>query len=338
VVCCIAPCAATLGAVGLLHRLCTAMNGAASFAFGYFAAPAVVAMVIAYGGALVAVALLRGRMRATAILALFAVALGAAIVKGTRDVDAPVMTLLDVGQGDAILLRAPGHAVLVDTGPESAQLLPMLADRGVRAIDAVVLTHVHPDHCGNLPLVIAQRRIGSVWISPRRFRGDCAQRVLEACAAREVPIHLIRDGDAAAFGTFAIEALVADRTFKRSPENNASVVLRVRAGRWTALLTGDVERDAESLLAERDVRADILKVAHHGSRTSTTAAMLAAVRPRLALVSCGRHNMFGHPHADTLRVLGEAGVRVWRTDRSGAVEIGLGDAHLLVHPEFDTPR
>jgi competence protein ComEC len=272
------------------------------------------------------------------MMTLFAVPLGGAVIRGTRDVGAPAMTMLDVGQGDAILLRAPGHAVLVDTGPEGAQLLPMLADRGVRALDAVVLTHVHPDHCGNLPLVIAQRNVGSVWISPRRFRGDCAQRVLDACAAREVPIHLIRDGDSATFGMFAMKALLADRTFKRSPENNASVVLRVRAGRWTALLTGDVERDAEAALAGRDVAADILKVAHHGSRTSTTAAMLAAVHPRLALVSCGRHNMFGHPHADTLRALSQAGVRVWRTDRSGAVEIALGDVHLLVRPEFDTPR
>ena len=119
---------------------------------------------------------------------------------------------------------------------------------------------------------------------------------------------------------------------------NASTVLRVRAGRWTAMLTGDVERDAESMLARRDVAADILKVAHHGSRTSTSPAMLAAVHPRLALISCGRHNMFGHPHAATLESLRLAAVRAWRTDLSGCVEVDLGGAHLLVQPEFDTPR
>src|SRR5207247_1275545 len=189
-----------------------------------------------------------------------------------------------------------------------------------------------------LRLVVVQRGVGSGWVSPRRFRGDCAQEVLAACAAREVPIHLVRDDDEAAFGSLAIRALAPGRTFKRSPENNASVVLRARAGRWTALLTGDVERDAEGVLAEREVGADILKVAHHGSHTSTSPPMLEAVHPRLALISCGRHNMFGHPHADTLRALRAAAVRSWRTDLGGAIDVELGGAHLFVHPEFDTPR
>ena len=336
--CCIVPSAALLAVVGFLHRFCTAINGAASFAFGYFAAPPVVAMIVAYGGGLLTIALLRGRARAAVMGALLTVPLAGAVVRGTRDVGAPQMTLLDVGQGDAILLRAPGRAVLVDAGPAQAPLLPMLADRGVRRFDAVVLTHVHPDHCGGLPAVIAERRVGSVWISPRRFRGDCAQAVLEACGAAEVPIHLVRDGDTASFGPLFLQTLVSGRTFKRAAENNASVVLRMRIGRWTALLTGDIERDAEDSLDGRDIAAGILKVAHHGSRTSTSARFLAAVHPSIALISCGRRNAFGHPHAEVLQTLRAAGVRTWRTDRSGSIDVGLGGAHLFVHPEVDTPR
>lgn len=337
VACCALPCAALLRAIGAMHALCGWINGLASFAFGYFAAPPAWSMIVAYGGALAAIAFVRGRWRAAALFALFAIPLAAAAMRGTRDIGKPRLTILDVGQGDAILLRAPGHAVLVDAGPEGAPLLPMLADRGVRRLDAVVLTHAHPDHCGSLPQVLLQREVGGVWLSPRRFRGPCAQSVLEACAARGVPIHLVRDGDTAEFGELHIRALVVTRFFKRSPENNASVVLHVRAGRWRALLTGDVERDAELYLADEDVRADILKVAHHGSRTSTTPPLLAAVRPRLALISCGRRNTFGHPHPAVLEALREAAIRIWRTDRSGSVDVDLG-AHLVVSPEVDTPR
>ena len=104
------------------------------------------------------------------------------------------------------------------------------------------------------------------------------------------------------------------------------------------LLTGDIEREAEEELAERDISADILKVAHHGSRTSTSPALLDAVHPRLALISCGRHNMFGHPHASTLQTLRSRSVRTWRTDLGGSIDVDLGGAHLFVHTEVDTPR
>jgi competence protein ComEC len=253
--------------------------------------------------------------------------------------------MLDVGQGDALLLRSPKHVVLIDAGGRlgdshfgERELLPMLVDRGVRHIDVAVLTHVHPDHCGGLPAVLENLDVGSVWISPRRFRGDCAQRVLEACSARAIPIHLVRDGEVSTIGALSLRVFVADRTFKHSPENNSSIVLRARIGKWAALLTGDVERDAEELLASRDVRADVLKVGHHGSKTSSTPALLDAVRPRIALISCGLHNNFGHPHVNVVESLRRRGVHIWRTDRNGTIDVDFFPAHLFVHEQFDTPR
>src|SRR5207253_7580934 len=155
-------------------------------------------------------------------------------------------------------------------------------------------------------------RVGELWLSPRRFRGDCAQRMLDAAAEARTPIHLVRDGDTRTLAAMRIRTLLADRTMRRAAENNSSVVTRVQLERTRVLLTGDIEREAEWELADRDVRADVLKVAHHGSRSSSTAAFLAAVAPRIALISCGRRNFFGHPHAEVLRTLAARRIHVFR--------------------------
>ncbi len=342
---CVFPCTPLLDVVGSLHKVCTLVNAAAASMWGFFAAPPLAAVVSGYMLAMLAIALLRGRVRATAIFAALSIPLIAALIVGRSDVATPRLTMLDVGQGDALLLRSPKHVVLVDAGGRlgdahfgETELLPMLVDRGVRHIDVAVLTHVHPDHCGGLPAVLDNLDVGSLWISPRRFRGDCAQRLLEACAARAIPIHLVRDGDVLTVGAMSLRAFVADRTFKHSPENNSSVVLRAGIGRWTSLLTGDVERDEEEMLAERDIRADVLKVGHHGSRTSSTPALLDAVHPRIALISCGLHNTFGHPHASVVESLRSRGIHTWRTDRNGTIDVDFLPAHIVVHQQFDTPR
>jgi DNA internalization-related competence protein ComEC/Rec2 len=342
---CIVPCEALFAVLGALHALCTFVNGVAAPLWGFFAAPPLASIISGYALAMLSIALLRGRLRAVAILAAMLIPIIAAIVVGRSDVTTPRLTILDVGQGDALLLRSPKHVVLIDAGGRladahfgEAELLPMLVDRGVRRIDVAVLTHVHPDHCGGLPAVLLNLDVGSVWISPRRFRGDCAQRVIEACSTRAIPIHLVRDGDSRVVGAMSLLAFVADRTFKHSAENNSSVVLRAGIGRWRVLLTGDVERDAEELLAGRDVRADVLKIAHHGSRTSTTPLLLDAVRPRIALISCGLRNSFGHPHPTVVEALRNRGVRTWRTDRNGTIDLDFLPGHILVHGQFDTPR
>lgn len=342
---CAVPCAMLFGVIGALHKVCTFVNGAASPMWGYFAAPPLLAIVCGYTLAMLSIAFLRGRIRALAIFAAMLIPLTAALIVGRADVTNPRLTMLDVGQGDSLLLRSPRHVVLIDAGGRlgdahfgEQQLLPMLVDRGVRRIDVAVLTHVHPDHCGGLPAVLENIDVGSVWISPRRFRGDCAQRVLDTCSRRSIPIHLVRDGDVRDVGGMSLQAFVAGHTFKHSPENNSSVVLRVVIGRRTALLTGDIERDAEESLADQEIRADVLKVGHHGSKTSSTPLLLDAVHPRIALISCGLHNLFGHPHPSVLGSLRSRGIHSWRTDRNGTIDVDFLPAQLVVRQQFDTPR
>jgi competence protein ComEC len=103
------------------------------------------------------------------------------------------------------------------------------------------------------------------------------------------------------------------------------------------LLTGDIERESERDLARRIEHADVLKVAHHGSRSSSTPAFLHAVSPRIAMISCGRRNLFGHPHAETIESLQKSQIRIYRTDRNGSVDLNVDGHHLFVRREIDTP-
>lgn len=336
---CAFPCSALLSVIAFLNALCGAANALASHGSGFFAAPPLGAMIAGFALALVALAVLQARTCAIAILIALSIPSIAAIARDhtNRVVATPRVIMLDVGQGDSILVRDAEHSLLVDGGVSEANVVTQLVDRGVRHLDVVVLTHAHPDHCGGLPAVVEKLDVGEVWISPRRFRGDCATRLLDACAARQTPIGLLRERTSRVAGNIIITPLLATRTFKRAPENNASVVLRLRIGKRRVLLTGDIEREAESELSESDLQSDVLKVAHHGSRTSSTAALLDAVRPRIALISCGRHNLFGHPHPSVVDALRERGIRIARTDVDGAIEVVFDAARITVRSEIDTP-
>lgn len=342
---CAIPCAASFRCVGMLHALCGMLNQLASPLSGFFSAPAAAALIASGIVALVVIAATRGVLRSAALLTLCAVPILSAVRVASQDVVVPRLTVLDVGQGDALLLRTPGHAVLIDSGGRvgddrfgESTLLPLLLDRGVRRLDAAILTHAHPDHCGGMPAVLGALPVRALWLSPQRFRGPCAQELLEAGSRHATPLRLVRGEEVRWIGGLRLILRVAARRFKRSPENNGSVVTEVGMGARSLLLTGDIEADAEESLAPRLRPAAILKVAHHGSRTSSTPEFLDAVRPSIALISCGQGNLFGHPHASVLDTLSRRGIRVWRTDRNGSIDVEVSGAHIFVHPEIDTPR
>ena len=320
--------------LGALHRACGFLNGFGLS--GFYAAPPVAFLICAAFAALLALALLRGKARAVAIACVLLVPSTAAIVRSRsqRSVEFPRVTFFDVGQGDAAALRSGDKTMVIDGGRDG-RLLPLLADRGIRRIDEVVLTHAHPDHCGALPQLVEQFDVGRVWITPRQFTGDCADRLLAACTRSGTPLHFVRDGTTLTLGAFHLTALLADTTFRRAPENNASVVLRAETAGRRFLLTGDIEKEAELVLAlaDRDLRADVLKVAHHGSRGSTSERMLDAITPRLAIISCGRRNLFGHPHPSVIERLAERRIRIWRTDRDGTVTVEVREGRLLAGTE-----
>ncbi|HEY5095073.1 MAG TPA: DNA internalization-related competence protein ComEC/Rec2 [Candidatus Eremiobacteraceae bacterium] len=258
---------------------------------------------------------------------------------------------IDVGQADCLLLRAPGmHAMLVDGGGKlerggaagrvvaqpigdviaSRTVMPFLLRHWVLHLDAVVLTHPHGDHAGGLPVILAHERVDSIYDSAQLYGGPAYRRALDVVRARHIPYRIARRGEAFDLGPAARVSILAPEmpliTGSASDINNNSVVLRVEFGRVAMLLTGDAQSEAEARLLSHGIaglRAEVLKVGHHGSAYSSTPAFLAAVHPKIAIISCGLHNVFGHPSPRTLEALRAVGAAVYRTDLDGGIAVDL---------------
>lgn len=242
---------------------------------------------------------------------------------------------LDVGQGDAILLRWQRRAILVDGGGpfdvEAAdfgrtRLLPKLLDRGLTRLDGVLATHPHPDHVLGLIAVLEEIPVRSVWLSAGEDEGDLFGRLKAAATKAGVPVSPLSTGSVIRWSDASLLVLHSGGLRRKvDAVNNQSVVAVFERGGRRALLTGDAGALTERALADRGnlPPADLLKVGHHGSRTSTTSLLLAAVRPRIALISCGRENRFGHPASSTLLTLRGFGVPALRTDLLSDVRVEL---------------
>jgi competence protein ComEC len=198
---------------------------------------------------------------------------------------------------------------------------PYLWSEGVRTIDRLLLTHAHPDHVGGAPFLLAAFRPGEVWegIAPRR--DPSYGRLAKSLELGGVSRRAVARGMRLEWDGVALDVL-GPRPAGPPPlktRNDDSMVLAVRFGDVCVLLAGDIEATAESVLAPPP--CDILKVPHHGSRTSTSASLLDAARPRLAVVSVGARNTFSHPHPDVLGRLRARGVLLFRTDRDGTIRV-----------------
>jgi competence protein ComEC len=258
--------------------------------------------------------------------------------RGGRSAGMLRVTALDVGQGDANLVELPdGAAWLVDAGgmvgnpvdTGATVVLPVLRQKRRTRLDVMVLTHPHPDHFGGLPAVLREIDVGELWDSGQgeaEGAGPTYASLLALARARHVPVRRPAElcGHPRRHGAATIELLAPCPGFVSGRgANDNSLVLRVTLGERSALLTGDAETLEEHDLVARygtGLRADYLKVGHHGSRTSTSDALLAAVAPTWATMSSGVRNRFGHPHAPTVERLLEHGVTAFRLDRSGSFE------------------
>jgi competence protein ComEC len=253
------------------------------------------------------------------------------------------MTMLDVGQGECIFLHtATGKNILIDGGSTSVsnvgqyRILPFLKSQAIRTVDYVIVTHGDEDHVSGLEEILSKEDGG---IAVRYLiLPDVADKEQEEYAAlaelagkNHIPVGYISDGWRLAEGEMTISCLNPVSGFSSDSANAESVTLSLLYRGLSCLLTGDLEKEGEDHVEEllRTSRKNygapeeytILKVAHHGSKNSTSREFLEQVSPRFALISCGKNNRYGHPHGDLLERLQETDTQVMRTDEMGAVQI-----------------
>jgi competence protein ComEC len=273
-----------------------------------------------------------------------------------------VVTAIDVGQADALLIKTPaGHAYLVDAGgrlergsdPAAASaaedvgervVVPFLIRQGIHHLDAVLLSHPHGDHAGGLAPVLRTLGANGFADSGQTYAGHAYHDALDVARKRNITMLEPRGGD-----VWRTDDGVTFRFYgptspfiegSRSDINSNSLVFRIEYERFTMLFMGDAGTETEERLLAHgdDLHAAVLKVGHHGSAYGTTSAFVRAVSPRYAIVSVGRHNLFGHPAPQTLTALREADSLVYRTDENGAIEVHTDGSSIAIRNMIDDAR
>ena len=228
---------------------------------------------------------------------------------------------LDVGQADCALLECGGEYMLIDGGNigDGQMVISYLQNMGVEELKAVVCTHAHEDHVGGLPSVLAVYPVKQVFAPTKTYASKVFDDFLYYTDQQRLEVTIPSPGDTMTLGQAKITVLGPLKSYAET--NDTSIVMKVVFGETSFLFTGDMEVLAENDLLENgtDLKADVLKVGHHGSDTSTGYRFLYEVNPQYGVISVGEGNSYGHPHEEPLSRLHDAGVTLYRTDLLGAV-------------------
>jgi competence protein ComEC len=239
------------------------------------------------------------------------------------------VSILDIGQGDAILLEAPtGQVILVDGGPDKTVLRRLGEELPFweRRIDLLVLTHPHEDHLAGFNSILDRYTVGGVMITGVEAKSQAYEHFLETINQKKIPLLVAEKSFNLVFGEMRLEILYPQVSFKgnRIPNlNNSSIILRAVYREFEMLLTGDAEEiEEKAILASGvNIKADVLKAGHHGSETSSSEDFIKAVNPKLVVISSGQGNSYGHPSPRTLKRLERLAIPIRRTDQEGSIHL-----------------
>ena len=242
---------------------------------------------------------------------------------------------IDVGQADCALLESGGEYMLIDGGnrEDGRLVVSYLEQQGVEELAAVVCTHAHEDHVGGLAAALAYFPAYHVYSPVTEASTKCFKDFVKYTQQQNLQVEVPAAGTQWALGSATVTMLGPVAQYEDT--NDTSIVLRIDYGATSFLLTGDMESDAERDLVNSgaNLKVDVLQVGHHGSSTSTSYVFLNAVLPKMGIISCGVNNKYGHPHEETLSILRDAGVDVYRTDLLGTITVSSDGQNYTVATE-----
>ncbi|SDF70151.1 ComEC/Rec2 family competence protein [Sporolituus thermophilus] len=238
--------------------------------------------------------------------------------------------VLDVGQGDAILIRTGDQTVLIDTGdvPARDQLVKYIKKEGIAALDKLIITHPHADHLGGAAAIFDNFPVKQIYDSGQTTTTGLYRQYLQTVQKKNIPFSVLTAGQMVDIGGGALlKVLAPEKPYIQGTEsdlNNNSIVVKLVYGNFSMLLTGDAEKEAEERMLKSgsaELKSTVLKSAHHGSSSSSTPAFLAAVAPEAVIISVGANNDYHHPHPSTLKKYNERKLKIYRTDKDGTVTV-----------------
>ena len=245
---------------------------------------------------------------------------------------------IDVGQGDSILIHSNGYSALIDTGPveSSVELSRSLRESNIEAIDVLMLSHLHLDHSGGVPQIFEDFNVENIILPELSSFSEgiySAELAINEVTRAVGQVYKASEGMNFKLGDFNIT--VVDLYPNFTNENNQSVIIKAEIDGKIFLFTGDAEKETENKLVakNKDIDCDVLKVAHHGSNTSTTKDFLEKCSPDFGVISVGKDNIYNHPHRSTLEQLKNANVEIYRTDKQGDIIFYINNGKFDIKTE-----